>query len=93
MSYIVWRDLLGMDENDPLKDRLDGLDDEIILRYQNGWAEDEFFPGATLKDAEEYYKERKQFFSAPDPSSFDTLLILARMIKEDPKILEVFNVQ
>lgn len=81
MSYIVWRDLLDMDENDPLFERVNGLDDIIVQKYQQGWVEDEFGQGWTIEQAEEYMKEKGYPCILPEPSSYNTLLILMYMIK------------
>ncbi|WMI33521.1 hypothetical protein SEA_PHREDRICK_145 [Streptomyces phage Phredrick] len=81
MSYIVWRDLLDMDENDPIFERVNGLDDIIVQKYQQGWVEDEFGQGWTIEQAEEYMKEKGYPAFFPEPSSYNTLLILVHMIK------------
>lgn len=82
MSYIVYRDVFGMDHDDPLIDKLDKLDDKIIERYQQGYVEDEIGPGISIEEAEAYYKERGYGnFCPPSPNSFDALLILYKMIK------------
>jgi predicted 3-demethylubiquinone-9 3-methyltransferase (glyoxalase superfamily) len=81
MSYIVWRDLLDMEEDDPIFERVNGLDDIIIQKYQQGWVEDEFGYGWTIGQAEEYMEEKGYPVSFPEPSSYDTLLILIYMIK------------
>lgn len=81
MSFIVSRDIFGMGFEDPLRDLIDKLDDQIIERYQLGWVHDEFGSHWNIEMAKEYYKERGIPFFAPEPSSYDTLLILYKMIE------------
>ncbi|UTN92373.1 hypothetical protein SEA_STIGMA_138 [Streptomyces phage Stigma] len=82
MSYIVYRDVFGMDQEDTLLDKIDKLDDEIIKRYQQGYVDDEFGPGMSLEEAEAYVKEKGYHcYPFPEPRSFDTLLILYKMIE------------
>lgn len=82
MSYIVHRDVFDMNNEDPLLDKLDRLDDEIIKVYQQGYVDDEFGPGMSLEEAEAYVKEKGyNCYPFPEPNSFDTLLILYKMIE------------
>ncbi|AXG66225.1 hypothetical protein SEA_ANNADREAMY_129 [Streptomyces phage Annadreamy] len=82
MSYIVYRDVFGMDQNNPLLDKVDKLDDKVIEKYQQGWVDDEFGPGMNLQEAEEYIKSQGyNCWPPPEPHSYDTLLILVQMIK------------
>ncbi len=83
MSYIVSRDIFGMEFEDDLLTKIDRLDDEIIRRYQEGWVRDEYGPNWTMEMAIEDYKKRG-YIGEPFPSgpgSFDTLLILHKMIE------------
>lgn len=81
MSFIVSRDMFGMGFEDALRDYIDKLDDRIIERYQLGWVHDEFGSNWTMEMAREYYEEKGMHFCPPDPSSYDTLLILYKMIE------------
>ena len=81
MSFIVSRDMFNMGFEDPLRDYIDGLDDKIIERYQLGWIHDEFGSNWNIDMAKEYYKERGIPFFVPEPSSYDTILILYKMIE------------
>lgn len=81
MSYIVFRDLFGLDDEDPLVHQIDKIDDMVIKKYQEGYVKDEFGSHFTLETAEEYCKERGYCTAWPMPNSFDTLLILHDMIK------------
>lgn len=83
MSFIVSRDVFGMDFTDPIREYIDKLDDVIIARYQLGWVHDEFGSNWTMEMAKEYYEEKGMHFCPPDPSSYDTLLILYKMIEND----------
>lgn len=82
MSYIVHRDVFGMERDDPLLDKLLKLDDMIVEKYQQGWVDDEFGPGMSLQEAEEYIKSKNyNCWPPPEPGSYETLLILVQMIK------------
>lgn len=81
MSFSVSRDIYAMDFQDPLRDLIDELDDRIIEKYQLGWVHDEFGNNFTVEQAKEHYKERNVPFFMPEPSSYDTLLILYKMIE------------
>ncbi|QOI67514.1 hypothetical protein SEA_BEUFFERT_135 [Streptomyces phage Beuffert] len=82
MSYIVYRDVFGLEQDDPLLEKIDKLDDKIIEKYQQGWVDDEFGPGMNLQEAEEYIKSKGYHcWPLPEPGSYDALLILAQMIK------------
>lgn len=82
MSYIVYRDLFGLDEDSLLVEQIDALDDEIIRRYQEGYVKEEFGSHFTLETAEEYCKEKGYSLAWPHPNSFDTLMILHHMMME-----------
>lgn len=81
MSYIVSRDLVDIHPESSVYKLIDKLDDEIIRRYQEGWARDEYGQDWTIVKVQNYCKENNRPFSAPYPSSFDALLILHDMIK------------
>lgn len=81
MSYIVFRDVFDLDDEDPLLSKIDKLDDIIIQKYQEGYVKDEFGYDETLESAEKYCKERGYSTAWPMPNSFDTLLILHKMIE------------
>jgi bifunctional DNA-binding transcriptional regulator/antitoxin component of YhaV-PrlF toxin-antitoxin module len=82
MSYIVYRDVYGMEQNDPLIELIDKLDDKIIEKYQQGYVDDEFGQGMNLQEAEEYVKSKGyNCYPFPEPNGYDTLLILVQMIK------------
>jgi predicted 3-demethylubiquinone-9 3-methyltransferase (glyoxalase superfamily) len=81
MSFSVSRDIFGMDFEDPLRDLIDKIDDQIIEKYQLGWVHDEFGNDWDIEKAREYYKERNIPFFIPEPSSYDALLILYKMIE------------
>ncbi|UUG69450.1 hypothetical protein SEA_SHAM_138 [Streptomyces phage Sham] len=81
MSYIVFRDVFGLSDDDPLVEWIDKIDDLVIQKYQEGYVKDEFGSHFTLESAEEYCKERGYCTAWPMPNSFDALLILHNMIK------------
>lgn len=81
MSYNVSRDLVDIHPESSVYKLLDKLDDEITRRYQEGWARDAYGSGWTVRRVQNYCTENGWPFSAPNPSSFDALLILHDMIK------------
>lgn len=81
MSYIVFRDLFDLKDDDPLVTEIDRIDDLIIRKYQEGYVRDEFGSDFTLEMAEKYCKEKGYSTAWPYPNSFDALLILHVMIK------------
>jgi hypothetical protein len=81
MSYIVFRDIFGLKDDDPVVSWIDGIDDIVIRKYQEGYVKDEFGSDCTLESAEKYCKERGYNTAWPMPNSFDALLILHNMIK------------
>ncbi|XAO35318.1 hypothetical protein SEA_FRANCOB_143 [Streptomyces phage Francob] len=89
MSYIVFRDIFGLDEDSEIVNYIDKIDDIIIRKYQEGYVQDEFGSDMTLEAAEEYCKEKGYNMAWPMPNSFDALLILHQMIKNGEIEFEV----
>jgi len=71
-----------MKQDDGVLKFIESLDDEIISRFQQGWIEDEYGSGWNMKMVREHHKSNSSPCMIPEPSSFDTLLILYKMLKD-----------
>jgi len=71
-----------MKQDDGVLKFIESLDDEIISRFQQGWIEDEYGSGWNMKMVREHHKSNSSPCMIHEPSSFDTLLILYKMLKD-----------